>query len=334
MTGLDGDRSGAAEPPGLVWAFRFLGSGGAQRLAGPDVAAALASDEGWVWLHFSLTDSRAREWLSHLDRLPARARAVLVADDERSRLEVENDTTFGIFGDFRMEFDGGSADFGMLRFACHETLLVSARRQPLRSVETIRQAVSDGMTPASATNLVEQLMEHFCDGAAAIATQLADDLDHVEDHVVSEGVADERRHLVPIRRRAVALHRQLASLAAILAPWGARMGSGQFKLRAEALVARLSALDRDFVAVQERARLLQEEISAKVAEDTNRNLKALATMSALLLPGTLVAGAFGMNTASVPLAQTPGGFWYALLVGVLATVGFIWVLKRAGFRFD
>jgi zinc transporter len=320
--------------PGLVWAFRFREGGEAEALSDDAVPAALESDEGWLWLHFSQTDARARDWISRYERLPEAARALFCDKDERQRIEVEGDTIYGVFSDFQLELGGGGEDFGRLRFACTENIFISARRHALRSVEETRQAVNRGVPVPAAADLIEHIVENFCEGAANVITRMNDQLDHVEDHVVAERVEEERRHLVPIRRAAVALHRQLFSLSSIFRNWGVKIPAGDLKRQTEQLVSRLEGLHHDLSATQERARLLQEEISAKLAEETNRSLKALSTMTALLLPGSLIAGLFGMNAGPVPWATAEGGFWYAAMLCVLATFVFVWLLRRAGFRFN
>ena len=50
----------------------------------------------------------------------------------------------------------------------------------------------------------------------------------------------------------------------------------------------------------ERAKLLQEELAARLAENTGRNLYVLSILTAVLLPMTLVTGIFGMNVADLP----------------------------------
>lgn len=92
----------------------------------------------------------------------------------------------------------------------------------------------------------------------------------------------------------------------------------------------LAAVEEVHVTVNDRARLLQEEVAAELADESNRSLKALAVMSALLLPGSLIVGIFGMNTAGLPLTQTSGGFELALMVAAAATGLFYWLLLRAG----
>ena len=53
-------------------------------------------------------------------------------------------------------------------------------------------------------------------------------------------------------------------------------------------------------------------------------------MSALLLPGSLVVGVFGLNTGGLPLSDSPAGFIAALGIGIAATAFFYWALLRAG----
>ena len=65
-----------------------------------------------------------------------------------------------------------------------------------------------------------------------------------------------------------------------------------------------------------------------------RGKKDAPAMARRLLPGSLVAGLFGMNAGPVPFAGTGGGFWLAAALGLLATLVFVWLLRRAGFRFD
>lgn len=75
---------------------------------------------------------------------------------------------------------------------------------------------------------------------------------------------------------------------------------------------------------------MQDEVAARQADDTNRSLRALSIITALLLPGSMVAGIFGMNTKDLPFTDTAGGFWLAMLIGIAATVVFYWILRRIG----
>ncbi|MBV8380360.1 MAG: magnesium transporter CorA, partial [Paucibacter sp.] len=74
----------------------------------------------------------------------------------------------------------------------------------------------------------------------------------------------------------------------------------------------------DLAELQERIKLLQEEVAAQVSEQTNNSLFTLTVVTVLALPINIVAGLLGMNVGGIPLAQEPHGF--AVIVGVVAAV--------------
>ena len=53
-------------------------------------------------------------------------------------------------------------------------------------------------------------------------------------------------------------------------------------------------------------------------------------MTALLLPGSLIAGIFGLNVGGLPFLEEIGGFWVVLALGAVATTLFYWILRRIG----
>ena len=73
-----------------------------------------------------------------------------------------------------------------------------------------------------------------------------------------------------------------------------------------------------------------EEIAAELADESNRSLSALTVMTALLMPGTLVAGVFGMNTGGLPFENPHWGTVAALVLAIVSTVAFYRILIRAG----
>jgi zinc transporter len=73
----------------------------------------------------------------------------------------------------------------------------------------------------------------------------------------------------------------------------------------------------DMSSLQERIKLLQEEIAAQVNEENNRSLYVLTIVTVLALPINIIAGLLGMNVGGVPLAQHEFGFW--IVVGIVAT---------------
>ena len=80
--------------------------------------------------------------------------------------------------------------------------------------------------------------------------------------------------------------------------------------------------------MQDRGRLLQEEIAAKLAAESNSHLHALSILTSLFLPPTLVVGIFGMNVGGVPLTQSSDGMIWAILICLTSSAAVYGVLKR------
>ncbi|MNY45817.1 Zinc transport protein ZntB [compost metagenome] len=85
----------------------------------------------------------------------------------------------------------------------------------------------------------------------------------------------------------------------------------------------------DLAALVERIKLLQEEIAAKLNEQTNRTLFTLTLVTVLALPINIVAGFFGMNVGGVPLADHPHGFWVLVaVVGSFSVLAGRWAFRK------
>jgi len=87
----------------------------------------------------------------------------------------------------------------------------------------------------------------------------------------------------------------------------------------------------DLAALVERIKLLQEEIAAKLNEQTNRTLFTLTLVTVLALPINIVAGFFGMNVGGIPLADHPHGFWVlVVLVASFTVLAGRWAFRKQG----
>jgi Mg2+ and Co2+ transporter CorA len=315
--------------PGLSFAYRFR-DGLAERIAPAELRRALTEPGGWIWLHFGLAEPGVRSWIEHEAPIPERAKAILLSDDEHLLLEPIDGGIAGVFADLLRESEGETRQLGRLRFALMESLVISGRRDALGAIARTLKAIDSGKRFPSAVALLESIVSHFADAVAVVAEELAETLDLIEEHLIDDTAADDRRKLGPVRRTAVRLHRQLAALRLLFRRWSMPNESGLPPALAEAagrLALRLDGLDHEIAAIQERSRLLQDEIAAKAAAETNRHLFVLTILTALLLPPTLVSGIFGMNVSDLPFTKEPGGFTWAMALLIGATVAIYAVLR-------
>lgn len=309
---------------GFVWAYRFDGAGRAQ-LVPRDVMPTLPGDgDGFVWLHLDLVHSRAKQWIAECRALPADAQALFASQDAHQRLFHDPDFVWGITFDQIREVDSLADDAGMLHWIVGERLLITGRRAALQATRLTRDALEAGFRATSPVGLFERLIEYVIEDVAEDVTLLTDDTDSIEDHVIEDRIGNDARRLGQIRRRTVRLHRQLNGLHQLFRrfsePASAPAAPETVKSAASRLLGRVDTMLSDVQIVQQRARLLQDEIAARLTAQTNQQLYVLSILTATLMPATLITGLFGVNTKGLPFLENDWGFVYVVLLSIAAAL--------------
>ena len=316
--------------PDLVLAFRFHADGSSEEIS---VDHPIADHlDGWLWLHFDLPAGHAPPQLpKSVSRLPASALELLLAPDDHQQLHVEDGCVYGVFANL-IDRDQAAEKFGFAHFAMTERLLVSNRGQAATGVSAARQALRKGRTIPTVGSLLVAIVEHVVDAIDDYAESLACSLDGIEEKIVAGERGDERAALGEIRRNAVRLHRQLVMSRSLIKRLDCDVTgpSVPFLIPTGKLGQRLDWLDSEVVALRDRAHLLQEEVTLKLAEQTNRQLEVLSIVATVFLPASLVAGIFGMNVKGLPLTDDGYGFVWSMGILIGASVLVFWLLRRLG----
>jgi len=321
--------------PGLVWAFRIHDDGTADPM--PIDAPIERHHDGWLWLHLNLADVRACQWLRSIE-LPAAATTMLLSRDRHQQLHAAGACVYGIFADLTRGIAGSNDEIRHLRFAMTEKLLVSGRHHALTSVDAARTSIERGERRLpSVAALLELIVEHLADGVDRIADDLANELDAIDDELAAGAIRVERQKLARVRRTSVKIHRQLTGLRMLfhrLEREGTQGVTPPLQLAASKLAQRLDGLDHSIVEMRDRAWLLQEEVTAGMAEETNRHLYILSILTTLFLPPTLVTGVFGMNTKGLPFTENEAAFLLASGLMFGSALAVYLIMRRIGvFKF-
>ena len=205
----------------------------------------------------------------------------------------------------------------------------------MRAVDDVRCEVEDAKIalPAPAP-VVERLCERFFEIVEARLITLGTELDRVEDDVLGERGDVENINLGPLRRELARYSREIMGLRTAIQRAKGMRGAPDYAEHPLAAVLQqilqfAEDFDHDVAAVRERARLLHEEVDSRVANITNRSLRALTIISTLMLPPTFIVGAFCMNVPAIPWAASHTGFWWALAACVAVVAGCYILLRRA-----
>jgi zinc transporter len=170
--------------------------------------------------------------------------------------------------------------------------------------------------------LVVHLVEHLTELFASVVEDRSDAVDDIEDLILKGTFQEQRSELGRVRRLLARLHRQVRANRLALFRLLARLPSwcSDDKADLQQNVERLEGVVQDLELVQERARLLQEEIAGRLEEAVNRNLYVLSTVTTVFLPITLISGIFGMNVGGLPWTQDNFGFGWVVFA-MVSTIG-------------
>lgn len=285
----------------------------------------------YMWLHFNLSHAQAERWLTRHAGLSDIFFETLKDGLHSTRIERADDALIAVINDVHFEFSFEPSDISTLWIHVGPRLVVTARAKPLRSVDALRTAVKAGDAPRSSTELLEHLLRAQADVLVNIVRGVTTRIDEIEDELLAGRLDHKRARLGVLRRVLVRLQRLLAPEPAALfrllqnpPGWMAEHDAQELRGSTE----EFSVVLRDMQALQERIKLLQEEVAANVNEDNNRSLFVLTVVTVLALPINIMAGLFGMNVGGIPLAEHKHGFWIVVAIIITITAGAAWLAFR------
>jgi zinc transporter len=302
---------------------KLNGRGAGTPLAWGQLDAPLAEGE-FVWIHLNRTDSQAQHWLRHDAGLDPIVVDALLAEETRPRCtEHEGGLLLNLRG-VNLNPEADPEDMLSIRIWVTAKRVISARRHPLLAIRDVCGAIDQGAGPATPGMLVAQLSELLMVRMGDAISDLEDDLDGLEEHVIEEEQSQLRSELAVLRRRAITFRRHIAPQRDALA----RMWTLDTPLlqkrernRVREVYDSVSRQVENLDEVREHAAVIQEELTTRLTGMMNQKLYVLSAAAALFLPLNLLAGMLGMNVAGIPGATNPWAF--AVVILLLIAVGLL-----------
>lgn len=328
-----------SDPCGLICGFLIEPATGGQAIESSDAAQWLESQAAgsaafgtaFVWLHFNLAHTGALPWLERHADLPGEFFETLNGGLHSTRVERSEGALMAVINDAHFDFSFEPSDISTLWIHVGRHLVVTARQRPLRSVDKLRAQIKTGLKLRSSVELLEHLLRAQAEVLVDIVRGVTERVDRIEDDLLTNRLDHKRAGLGAQRRLLVRLQRLLAPEPAALyrllqhpPAWMAPSDAQELRQSSE----EFSLVLLDMTALQERIKLLQEEIAAGVNEENNRSLFVLTVVTVLALPINIIAGLLGMNVGGVPLAQHAHGFWIVVAIVLTFTLVAGWIAFR------
>jgi zinc transporter len=326
-----------SDQSGMICGYLFLPGLPGQQIESAEIKQWLATphdatSEEFLWLHFNLSNTAAEKWLQSNLHLPEQFFEALHEGTQSTRIEYAEQALIGVVNDVLFDFAFNPSDTATLWMCADRQVFISARSKPLRSIDKLRAQVRSQAQFRSPVDLMVNLLRDQADVLTQIVREASSKVDKEEDKLLTNRPNIAQGDLGAIRRVLVRLCRLLAPEPAALfrllnrpPEWINPHDIQELRQSTEEFSAVLS----DIAALVERIKLLQEELAAKVNEQTNRSIYILTVVTVLALPVNIIAGLMGMNVGGIPLAQHPHGFWLILLViGVFLAIATAWAFRK------
>jgi zinc transporter len=288
-----------------------------------------------VWLHFNLADRRARDWLSEQSQLPEPALEALLEEGSHVHVQILPRGFVATLRDLDHDVNGGEVRFGTFTVYVDPQRMISVRRHPLETFDRLRRELYMGLELPSPIAVFEHLVECLADTFEGTVARLASTVEDAEDSILAGHQKEQGTELRRVRWLLARLRREARANRTALGRIPSHLPAGCGSDRQQSMAAavdRFAGVAQDLELVEDRARLMQEEIAGRLGEATNKNLYLLSIVTTTLFPITLITGIFGMNVGGLPWLEHPHGFAHTMVIIAVAVAITLVLISRARMR--
>ncbi len=319
-----------SDEDGLICAYVLDGAGGGREIGWPEVEAWEAGRD-LLWVHLDRVGARARRWLDEDSGIDPVVRRALLQEEVRPRALAMGEDLLVVLRGVNLNPGAEPEDMVGVRIWFEKDRIVSLRHRKMMAIQDLRDSLADGTGPSGAGEFLCLLADRLIDRMGPVIGELDDQVDQLEEEVLSAHSSKLRAQLGEMRREAIALRRYLAPQREVLARlpleqvgWLDDVHRAYLRETADRTLRYVEDLD----AARERAAVTQDELNSHLSDQMNKTMYLLTVVAAVLLPPSLVTGLLGVNVGGMPGVENPWAFTaVVVLLAVLAVVEVI-LLRR------
>jgi zinc transporter len=279
------------------------------------------SRQGPLWVHLDHVQA-IPEWLKEHHAIDGAVLESLRAEVRRPRVEVvHHENLVIVFRTVNVEVAPTADLTQTMRVWASPTRVLTMSEGHSDVFEDCAQQIESGRGPKTVPEFLVRLMDNVVKRAELTVLQIDADLTDIEMDQ-EKGTALQADRPRAIRRRATQLRRAMAPYREVLVQlnhlrmqwlrehvqdaWGPMVEDG-------------AQVVEEVDGILDRARLVQEGISDRLAGQLNQRIYVLTLISGIMLPLTFLTGLLGVNLGGIPGANNPWAF--ALFCGMLGIIG-------------
>jgi magnesium transporter len=182
--------------------------------------------------------------------------------------------------------------------------------------------------------LIHILIDVVVDDYEETADRLEQEMEELEELVLEEPEVPIQRQLYTLKQRLSRLRRYVIPASRIM---GVALDEGRIGPLSHSTRARFRDVNDHLLRITDQIRNIDDLSQAVLdlnraaqANRLNETTKQLSAWAAIFAVGTLIAGVYGMNFALVPEEGELLGFWFAIALMVVSSVGLYRYFKARG----
>ncbi len=315
---------------GLIFAFALDGNGGGKPLDWDSIKG-WQPDQGTLWLHLDYTGADTQSWLYDESGIDPIILDALTAGETRPRSLVHKDGMLIILRGVNLNPNTDPEDMVSIRFWIDAKRIITLRHRRIMAVDDLRQATLVGDGPIGPGDFLESLADRLVLRMGTVIADVDDEVDALEDEVLTEQSYDLRQKIANIRRIAIGMRRYLAPQRDVMArlynekvAWLSELD----RMRLREVADRTTRYVEDLDAIRDRATITQEELNSRLSEQMNKTMYVLSIVAGIFLPLGLLTGLLGINVGGIPGTENPWAFTIFCVLLASIAGGQIWLFKR------
>ena len=218
---------------------------------------------------------------------------------------------------------------------------VTFHTERFRSIKKVKQQIR--ITPYAcqrgAAYLLHQILDYMVDLYMPIVDDYDNSINELEDRAFSKNKNNTKilKEIMDLRRSVARLKRISSRQLDVLY----RISHGEFAQIPENVLPFYRDIYDHLQRISDLSETYKDLVSGLfdihfniTATKTNDVMKALAILSAIMLPLTLIAGIYGMNFDNMPELKTRNGYYLTIAMMIFIAIALIFYFWRKGWIFE